>query len=1147
MSQQQPEGIPRLGAGTIPSLGAGSIADIPRIGGGVSLDAPQLPPRNLTRPTTFDPSQTGSLSLMDQALGRASLILDQVRARRLSWQDAHDVLKTLSDDDKKTIARFRPDMGEDEKRALDLPKGGGLLGRIAGYSGLDLLKDLGINADKGLLEMAGVNTRGDPVGRVGGNLVTDVGETVRTLPAGLYKTATTVGSDVGEIAHDPAKGITFPHTREEILGPIAEQYGYTYGPALHGDFGKTGARIMDHPLGPILDAFAVASAGIGTVARVGAASRAIAATRVVEEAPGVLRMGVTNRTAAQYEPLGYSKEFYVKPSTKQLKEEPYAGHFSVLIDAKTGDSLFSPMGSSHDEIYQPLFEGAGTAKRDRWDNPEKHPIIQATGIFDPKTGKPVININPEDVPSAYIDNVPNIIGKVKAEAESTYLSRSELKATQRENTAGTLVIRQGKATNRYDPVTGAKQEALWYIMRPNGQRLASNLPTKEAAIAHAQSLVTGGIKADTLEQSWRPFVEPPSFAEPLGREGRERIAGEGLRSRGAVSIGREAFMQRPRGGLIDAYERARGTSHAAEIENIVSEVVNNVLDNPELRLKRRGVREALTQLFQEMGEDFATSGSKDIGRFRARTITQGEFIPPATSAALSAAGITLREVSDLVRAGAVFLRPAYIPNNWAGNAFLNVIQQGVYAPINLAKALYIDKSIGTRYARGIDQSMGFNASNVLSGGRGSGYVASATDPVAKLMGSIADQPFRRAAWIHEARRAGYKTMQDIQKLWDKAYTERQRFTHRDPDQWDMESTPALAAIGKISRAAQEEIVKFGKYNDVERGILRNLVFVYSWMRGAGRYFGRFPMQHPIQAAAMTSLSAVGQNWLNQTLGGVPAFLVGAIPVGKDEKGNHILINPFSINPLSTGQEILSSAASVKNIITDPRNFNKYVNQDPSALLNPLVQDALEAWSGGRPITESVPDSIAALRLKENLEHPGRGQIYPTSQQEALGQYFLGSMFPRKTSAAGIARSLQRERADQPAERIDDELAAFKKQTGADLPPEFVEMYRKDLAALDKQKDFQHQYAKDHGSQGFSNMPANNRAEAALEYLSKNKLIAPRDVAQMADMVRSAKSDYELNLIANALWRITGAGNIKEQWDQLIHGSTAQTSLTPLRP
>jgi hypothetical protein len=512
----------------------------------------------------------------------------------------------------------------------------------------------------------------------------------------------------------------------------------------------------------------------------------------------------------------------------------------------------------------------------------------------------------------------------------------------------------------------------------------------------------------------------------------------------------------------------------------------------------------------------------------------------------------------MVRAGAVFLRPAYIPNNWAGNAFLNTIHQGVYAPINLAKSIFMDKQLGTLYTRGIDQSMGYNAANLQLSEHGTGYVAAATDPVAKLMGTIGDQPFRRAAWLHEARRAGFHSMYDVKRLWDQAYKERTAFEERHGIEgdmkageegmvWDPKSTPALAQIGKISRAAQEEIVKFGKYNDIERSVLRNLIFVYSWMRGAGRYFGRFPMQHPIQAAAYMNFANVGQNWLNQELGGVPSFLIGAIPVGKDDKGNTRLINPFSVNPLGTGQQLFSAAASAKELLTHPDEFNKYSQTDPVGLFNPLIQNAIEAYTGGRPIQESIPDTLAVDRLKQNLEHPGRGQVYPTSRGEAVGQFTLGSMFPRMTDQAAITRSLQRERSDQPAERIDDEVKAFEKTTGSQMPPELIDAYRKDITQLKQESDFQHNYAKDHGSQGFTNMPAANRAQAGLDYLSKYHIIGPDDLMQLKDAIAQMPDDQSMNDLANQIWNMTGSGAAKRLWDELVHGASATSQLTPERP
>jgi hypothetical protein len=319
------------------------------------------------------------------------------------------------------------------------------------------------------------------------------------------------------------------------------------------------------------------------------------------------------------------------------------------------------------------------------------------------------------------------------------------------------------------------------------------------------------------------------------------------------------------------------------------------------------------------------------------------------------------------------------------------------------------------------------------------------------------------------------------------------------------------------------------------------------MRGAGRYFSRFPMQHPIQAAAYMNVANIGESWLNQELGGVPNFLIGAIPIGKDDKGNSRLINPFSVNPLGSGQQMIASAASAKEILTHPENFNKYRDTDPTQLFNPLIQNTIEAYTGGRSWQETLPDSIAALRLKKNLEHPGSGQIYPTSKAEAIGQFAGGSLFPRQSSQQAITRSLQRERADQPELRIDDEVKAYEKATGTSIPEGFVDLYRQDLKNLDKQKDFQHSYAKKHGSQGFDNMPPKNRAEAAVEYLGKNNLMEPDTVASFTNLIENITNDQNMNDLANRLWRVTGVGRYKEKWDELTGRAEDTTQLTPARP
>src|SRR4030095_6888205 len=178
MSTQLP---PRYGSseGELPPrLGTTGGALPPRVGS--SLDAPSLPAHDLTRATQFDAGQVTSQSLEQQAMGRASMILDQVRNRRMSWQNAQSILKTLSDQDKQTLTKFRPNMNEDERRALGMSKGGhGLLGKIGGA--LEEAAMMGPN----LLGMA--IGRDNPVTDTSGNLVSDASMAVRTAIPGIAK------------------------------------------------------------------------------------------------------------------------------------------------------------------------------------------------------------------------------------------------------------------------------------------------------------------------------------------------------------------------------------------------------------------------------------------------------------------------------------------------------------------------------------------------------------------------------------------------------------------------------------------------------------------------------------------------------------------------------------------------------------------------------------------------------------------------------------------------------------------------------------------------------------------------------------------------------------------------------------------------
>jgi hypothetical protein len=242
----------------------------------------------------------------------------------------------------------------------------------------------------------------------------------------------------------------------------------------------------------------------------------------------------------------------------------------------------------------------------------------------------------------------------------------------------------------------------------------------------------------------------------------------------------------------------------------------------------------------------------------------------------------LGEASDALRAAILYLRPAYLPNNWAGNEFYNLIHQGALAPVNLAKSMVIHRKLGRKRSRAVDAAMGQSATEAALGA--DGLVKAHLSPLIHGMSKAADMPFRRAAFLHEARRAGYRTLSQVRGLIDAA-----------------ERSPArMRELSEIALRANEEVVKFGKLTPVEQTYLRPFVFIYNWTRAATRYAGRFPIKHPVQLAAQVQLGRQGREYVAEMLGDTPNWLRGYIPVGIDADGNPVLINPTNMTPLGTG-------------------------------------------------------------------------------------------------------------------------------------------------------------------------------------------------------------------------------------------------------
>lgn len=760
------------------------------------------------------------------------------------------------------------------------------------------------------------------------------------------------------------------------------------------------------------------------------------------------------------------------PTPEELKAHPYMNRFPVAIHRKTGEMHIGELGDEHIDLHEDLGHDL--------ENPaaEYH---QGTGVFDPDTGK-VANVN-----MTALEDRERSISNLGHDDRSQSTSADYLAMRERALQA---------AREKFDglkPPEAREPNSPRYSVRQKGKIVAQNFPDKESAVKHAQSLIS-------------PFAVGKSPG------------------RAALS----AFVKGggSRGRLIDRYEEKRGYTHAAEVHNMMNEIAD-VLDNDKLRMNRRTVGEVAKEVLGDIRKtrlEGKSRGSQiaadNPGFFGAYPVRKG----------LATGETALREASDLVRAGAIYLRPAYLPNNWAGNLFMNSVHQGVLAPVNLAKSMVLDKHIGKRYTAAMDKAMGQNAAETVTAAKGRGYVGSVTNPIAHSMGMLADQPFRRAAFIHEARRAGYSKLSDVQELFDRAMGHESSASGK----------AALEEIAQIGRRAQEEIVKFNHFNDTERAVVRNLIFVYAWVRGSARYAARFAAQHPIQSDVFQHLSNdVGNPYLAKELGGKPSYLLGAVPVGRDKNGNPILINPFSLNPLGTAVDVARAAHGTYKVLSGDRSFNKFVDSDIANITNPLIQNYLTAREGGKKPLTQLEQTIAPVRLAHDLMHPGSGSVFPTSRTEALGHYVVGSLFPRVADQQALTRSLEREQRNDPVARIPTDVKTFKKLTGESIPDDFVQAYRDDLTKYQDMQDFQHKYADKHGQSGFRNLPAANRVDAAIKYLAQKKLATPSELAEYRREAKTMTSDADLNSLANALFGSTGIGSVKSVWDDMM--STARGS------
>jgi hypothetical protein len=393
-------------------------------------------------------------------------------------------------------------------------------------------------------------------------------------------------------------------------------------------------------------------------------------------------------------------------------------------------------------------------------------------------------------------------------------------------------------------------------------------------------------------------------------------------------------------------------------------------------------------------------------------------------------------INDASRVAILYLKPAYLAPNLLGNLAMNVVQQGVFAPVNLAKSARLAARLGDEGTAIVDSVMGEGFTAAL---RGEGQVAQAVaNRLANVWGKAVDVPFRRAAFLHEARRAGYRKLADVRRL--------------------LEDESLRGELVQIARRANREIIDYSRLSPIERSVVRRVVFFYPWVKGATLYGARFPFEHPILSAALTQIGREGAERAKADLGAVPGFARGSFKVGERD-GLPLVINPTSISVLSTPLEVATSVASF--VRGEPSPGRELVES-----LSPVAGAAVTSLTGydtfarrevdpglgtfASELTEGLPQVRLAQRLGMN-EADREGKLYPDTDADAVAQFLAGGAAPRPYNpevAKMILRDDERAAMSSAERRAADSEARIAwarnifKRAGEDFPSDYAGLVRR---------------------------------------------------------------------------------------------------------
>ena len=334
-------------------------------------------------------------------------------------------------------------------------------------------------------------------------------------------------------------------------------------------------------------------------------------------------------------------------------------------------------------------------------------------------------------------------------------------------------------------------------------------------------------------------------------------------------------------------------------------------------------------------------------------------------------------VNFLPKLALLYTNPGYYPANLLGNIVFLGLNQGPDALRTLFKAGKLHATRPDLWAR-IASDMGEgHAAALATTGRGTGRAErflAGQRRVAAASG-VVDRGPRVAAWIKEAERHGYRTVDDWEALL--SAREGKRLLVRDA----------------VQQSAREAMVDFDVLSPFEQNYVRRAIFIYPWLRGSAKYAKDLAVNYPERAAlagaaANSAAAEAEERWGPGGEPDLPSWLRGVWPVERDGDIARV-VNARSLSPFGTVEDITRFGTG---LVRPWEPAPKYAA--PFELVTPWFQSLVNLWEAENRYGQNVgllgafqdaaADFVPGLGLANDL----RGDVSSVYADESPFETFV---------------------------------------------------------------------------------------------------------------------------------------------------------------